>query len=179
MLRRAPLGALVALLLLAGHVHAQTGQRFSIQLSALGVELTGVTNEELRFGGGGELQFRWNPSAFSIGIGGQTTVHEVERVTVTYKGVFIEPRYVLTSFWDRVALYASARLMSLQATFELQGIEIEGDGSAIAGGGGFLISLGSRVNGELGVTFGKEFYDGEAADGTTVVSRLGIAIGIG
>jgi hypothetical protein len=177
--RRLLVGVLVALALPWSAARAQTAQRWSIQVSALGVQLTGEPNDELAFGGGGELQVRWNPSAFSLGVGGQTTVHELRSVTVTYKGGFLEPRYVLTTFGDLVALYGSARLMTLSATFDFQGIKREIDGWALSGGGGLLIRLGSRVNGDLGLTVGKEFYNGNATDGATVVSRIGIAIGLG
>lgn len=175
-----PIVVLAALALVLPHgATAQTAQRFSIQISALGVQLTGEPNEDLAFGGGGELQVRWNPSAFSIGIGGQTTRHELDRVTVTFKGGFIEPRYILTSLGESVGLYASGRLMSLDATFDFAGIERSIEGFAVSGGGGLLIRLGGRLNGELGVTVGKEYYDGEAADGATVVTRIGLAIGLG
>ncbi|NNF29473.1 MAG: hypothetical protein HKN73_19765 [Gemmatimonadetes bacterium] len=69
--------------------------------------------------------------------------------------------------------------MSLNATFMILGSEVEIDGTAVSGGGGILIRLGSRVNGDLGITVGKEFYDGEAANGVTVVTRLGLAVGVG
>lgn len=179
MLRRAFLGALFALLSLVPGTSAQTAQTWSVQLSALGVRLTGVENERLKFGGGGELQIRWNPSAFSVGIGGQTTVHELETVTVTYRGGFIEPRYVLTTIGNRLALYGSARLMTLSATYEIGVFNREIDGWALSGGGGLLIRLGSRVNGDLGLTAGKEFYNGNSTEGATVVTRIGLAIGLG
>lgn len=161
------------------HVGAQTAQKFSIQASALGVQLTGIDNEDLAFGGGGEIQVRWNPSAFSLGLGFQTTRHDLEPNSVTFKGGFLEPRYVVGAIGESVGVYVSGRLMSLNATFLILGSEIEIDGSAVSGGGGILIRLGSRVNGDLGLTVGKEFYEGEAADGVTVVTRLGLAVGIG
>lgn len=184
---RLAMSALVLALVAAlpGDTAAQTAQRFSIQLSALGVQLTGEPNEDLAFGGGGELQVRWNPSAFSIGIGGQTTRHELDRVGITFKGGFIEPRYILTAIGESVGLYASGRLMTLDATFEAAGFERKIEGFAVSGGGGLLIRLGGRLNLELGVTAGKEYYknqitDGyQASGGATVVTRLGLAIGLG
>ena len=179
MLRRISVGVLLALLSLGSTVEAQTAQTWSVQLSALGVQLTGIENEELAFGGGGELQVRWNPSAFSLGVGGQTTVHKLGDVTVTYRGGFVEPRYILTTLGNSVALYGSGRLMSLSATFEFLGAQREIDGWAVSGGGGLLIRLGDRINGDLGLTAGKEFYNGNAADGATVVTRIGLAVGLG
>jgi len=172
--------AATALALLVPHgAQAQTAQRFSIQVSALGVQLTGQPNEDLAFGGGGELQVRWNPSAFSIGIGGQTTRHELDRVGITFKGGFIEPRYIVGALGESVGLYLSGRLMTLDATFQIAGFERSIEGFAVSGGGGLLIRLGGRLNLELGATVGKEYYDGDAADGVTVVTRLGLAIGLG
>ncbi len=180
MLRRLVPSLVALTVVFAGTASAQTAQRFSIQLSALGVQLTGVQNQELAFGGGGELQVRWNPSAFSIGIGGQTTRHEIEgTTTATFKGGFIEPRFIVTTLGDYVALYLSGRLMSIDATFELLGLQRSIEGFAVSGGGGLLIRLGSRLNGELGLTVGKEYYDGNASDGATVVTRIGLALGLG
>lgn len=183
MLRHASILVLFATLIAPGDASAQTAQTWSIQLSALGVNLTGQEIDELSAGGGGELQIRWNPSAFSIGIGGQTTVHELDAVNVTYVGGFIEPRYVLTTIGNSLALYGSARLMSLSATVSatIQNVTVEREinGWALSGGGGLLIRLGGRVNGDLGLTAGKEFYNGAAAEGSTVVGRIGLAIGLG
>jgi hypothetical protein len=179
MLRAVSVGILVAVLAVPSASSAQTAQPFSIQLSGLGVRLTGAPSDDLKFGGGGELQLRWNPSAFSIGIGGQTTVHELDNVTVTYRGAFLEPRLILGTLGNSVALYGSARLMSLSATVTIGILEREIDGWALSGGGGLLIRLGGRVNGDLGLTAGKEFYNGNAAEGLTVVSRIGLAVGLG
>ena len=144
MLGRVSLGVVLAVLTLSSPAAGQTAQRWSIQLSGLGVRLTGERDDRLSVGGGGELQVRWNPSAFSIGIGGQTTVHELENVNITYRGGFVEPRYVLTTLGNSVALYGSARLMSLSATVTVLTVEREIDGWALSGGGGLLIRLGSR-----------------------------------
>lgn len=179
MLRRVCLGVLVAVPLMWSNAAAQTAQKFSIQASALGVQLTGIENQELAFGGGGEIQLRYNPSRFSIGVGGQTTVHEVGVNSVTFQGVFVEPRYVLAAVSDVVGIYAAVRFMTLNATFDVLGSEVAFDGSALSGGGGLLIRLGSRLNGDLGVTVGKETYSGERSEGVTVVTRLGLALGLG
>ncbi len=179
MVRRVLVGLLLALATTWADVDAQTAQKFSIQASALGVQLTGLGDAEAAFGGGGEIQLRWNPSAFSLGLGFQTTTHDSEPNSVTFRGGFLEPRYVVGALGESVGVYLSGRLMSLNATFLILGSEIEIDGTAVSGGGGILVRLGSRVNGDLGVTVGKEFYDGEAADGVTVVTRLGLAVGIG
>lgn len=179
MLRRVIVGLVLTLPLCWTEAAAQTAQPFSIQASALGAQLTAIENEDLAFGGGGEIQFRWNPSAFSIGAGFQTTRHELEPNHVTFSGGFLEPRYVLGAVGNSVAIYASGRLMRLTAEFLILDTEISIDGTAVSGGGGILIRLGSRVNADLGLTVGKEWYEGEPADGATVITRLGLAVGLG
>jgi hypothetical protein len=177
-MRRASMGVLLATLVFATGTEAQTAQKFSVQASFLGARLTGISNEQLRFGGGGEFQIRYNPNRFSIGIGFQSTRHTVDRNTVTFNGGFLEPRFVVLTAGDIVALYAAARFMTLSATFEIAGEPFIVDGAGFSGGGGLLIAMGSRVNGDIGLTVGKEYYEGEAADGVTVVTRLGLAIGL-
>lgn len=172
--------SLLALALFVVPLQAQTAQRFSLQFSGLNARLTAIQSDDAAFGQGGEIQLRFNPSAFSIGLGFQTTTHSIENVDITFEGFFLEPRYVIAVGSERFALYLSARAMTLTPTLEVSGVgSVEGDsGSAIAGGGGLLVSLGSRVNLDLGATAGKEFYDGRAADGATIVTRLGLAIGL-
>jgi hypothetical protein len=184
MLRHVSVAVAVAVLLIPTGVRAQTAQRWSIQLSALGAELTNVSNEELRFGGGVELQARFNPSALSIGFGIQSTRHTLtnpllgrER-TVTYTGGFVEPRLILGTLGDLVAFYASARFMSLRATTEVAGVETKVEGAALAGGGGILVRITSRLNAEVGATAGKEYYNRNSDGGTTLVTRLGLAYGL-
>ena len=185
MLRRTLLATCLGITVAANAVAAQTAQRWSVQLSALGVELTSVdANNQLRFGGGIELQARYNPSALSIGLGFQTTRHRLQNdvlarsLTVTYTGGFIEPRLILGSLGDFLAFYAAARFMVLSAKFEVTGVETKVDGAAIAGGGGVLIRITDRINAELGATAGKEYYNRNTENGTTIVTRLGVALGL-
>ena len=184
MLCRASIAVAIAVLLVASDAQAQTAQRWSIQLSALGAELTNVSNEELRSGVGVELQARFNPSALSIGFGIQSTRHTLSNPllgrerTVTYTGGFIEPRLILGTLGDLVAFYASARFMHLRATTEVAGSETKVEGAALAGGGGILIRITSRLNAEVGATAGKEYYNRNSDGGTTIVTRLGLAYGL-
>lgn len=185
MLRRVPAAVFVALVSLVPAAQAQTAQRWSVQLSALGVELTNIsTDNDMRFGGGVELQARFNPSALSIGFGFQTTRHQVENallareITATYTGGFVEPRLILASLGDFAALYAAVRFMSLSAKYEIGTVEEKVEGAAISGGGGLLIRITDRLNAEVGATAGKEYYNRDARDGTTIVTRLGLAYGL-
>jgi hypothetical protein len=185
MLRRALFVICLGIFVTTQAAVAQTAQRWSIQLSALGVELTSVdANNQLRFGGGLELQARYNPSALSIGFGFQTTRHTLEndllarRATVTYTGAFVEPRLILGSLGNFLAFYAATRFMLLNAKFDIGTVETKVDGAAFAGGGGILVRIADRLNAELGATAGKEYYNRNTEDGTTIVTRLGLALGL-
>jgi hypothetical protein len=185
MMRRALLALCLTVLAAPPAADAQTAQTWSIQLSALGVELTSVdADNQLRFGGGIELQARYNPSALSIGFGFQTTRHTLEndllarRATVTYTGAFVEPRLILGSLGNFLAFYAATRFMLLNAKFDLGTVETKVDGAAFAGGGGILVRIADRLNAELGATAGKEYYNRNTEDGTTIVTRLGLAVGL-
>jgi hypothetical protein len=185
MLRPALFATCLAMLATVRTADAQTAQRWSIQLSALGVELTSVdASNQLRFGGGLEIQARYNPSALSIGFGFQTTRHQLENqllarnLTVTYTGAFVEPRLILGSLGDFLAFYAATRFMLLNANFEVANVETKVDGAAFAGGGGILVRITDRINAELGATAGKEYYNRNTEDGTTIVTRLGVAFGL-
>jgi hypothetical protein len=57
-------------------------------------------------------------------------------------------------------------------------VETKVDGAAFAGGGGILVRIADRLNAELGATAGKEYYNRNTEDGTTIVTRLGLAVGL-
>src|SRR5262245_58968388 len=166
MLKRVSLSvffSMLAVLASAQAAQAQTAQRWSIQLSALGAELKNVTNEDLKFGGGLEIQARFNPSALSIGFGLQTTRHQLPStllnrdVTVVYNGAFVEPRLILGSLGGFLGFYGSARFAILNANWTVGANESKLDGAAFAGGGGVLLRLSDRFNAEFGATAGKEY----------------------
>jgi len=120
----------------------------------------------------------------SIGFGFQTTRHTLANsalardLTITYTGGFVEPRLIVGSIGDLVAIYGSVRLMSLSAKYEVATTEEKIQGAAISGGGGLLFRITSRLNAEIGATAGKEYYNRDADTGTTVVTRLGVAYGL-
>jgi len=174
-MRRIWLAVLLAFSFSFTDAAAQTAQAWSIQGSGLSVRLTGVDNEELGFGSGGEFQVRYTPGAFSFGVGVQSTQHELTlagtstTVLFRFNGFFFEPRYVIALGSDRVAPYLSARFMSIGATAQVLGDERETQGSAISGGGGLLIRLASRVNLDLGVTAGVHYCDEVGVGGGAVL----------
>ena len=193
MLRKSALSAVVALFLAAPAL-AQTAQPFSIQGSLLGTSVGGDAFEgiEIDPGAGIELQARWNPSAFSIGAGFQATAHagtfdfegtDVD-VDFSFTGFFVEPRYVIFVGSERAAPYVSARLMKLVLNMslpEFEGAEDDFDALGWSAGGGLLVVLTPRLNLDLGLTVGSmtfDFGEGDEASGTSVVARLGLALGI-
>lgn len=191
---------------------AQTGQRYSIQGSPILTNLFGQAFDEIKDGGGAELQLRVTPGAFSVGGGLQLTKHKPDGEAteffkdITLTGVFVEPRYVLPMGGANYAPYLSGRFAFSKMTFKvidgLGGDNIEVDveeptGPTINGGGGILFVLGTRVNLDVGATFGyTQFKDititarntssgataqgvVDVGSGTNLVLRVGVAVGLG
>lgn len=191
--------ALVAAM--AGPALAQSAQKVSIQASALGAALSGDEFEGWGTGSGVEAQIRYNPSAFSIGVGFQLTRHSLEGFddNVSLGGGFLEPRYVIPTRSNSVAPYVSLRFSVLRESGSLevtQGkVTVAASGLTFNGGGGVLFRLAQRVNLDLGVTWGytnfgdvttklngtvvPAFSGIDAGSGTNVVMRVGVAVGLG
>ena len=163
-------GAALLSLAAASSASAQSAQRFSVQASGLYVSTSGEAFEGLKAGPGVEAQFRFTPSLWSIGIGGQISSHSLAEpgladVTDILAGVFIEPRRVLDIGSSRVAPYLSARLAYLQQSIDTD-IDADDDGFAetpttltasggqVNAGGGLLLRLTPRLNLDLGATYG-------------------------
>ena len=196
------LAALTVASITASHVEAQSAQRISGQVSAISVAPSGDAYEGMSSGIGFEGQLRYTPSAFSLGAGYQQSGHDVDMGVefgtedATISGFFIEPRYVLAVGSDAWAPYISARLARLtqaaDVTVDDIDVEISASGTQLNLGGGALIRLASRVNLDLGLTYGKiDFDDGEiSAEGETfvvegsggsgnnLVLRVGVTVGL-
>jgi hypothetical protein len=182
---------------------AQSAQRFSLQFSGLFVGVSGEAYEGLDSGPGFEAQFRFNPSAFSIGLGFQASSHglaieDVGSEDVQLAGGFLEPRYVFDIGQDKYAPYASARLAYLKQSIDLDlddvSVSASANGTQLNIGGGVLVRLSSRVNLDVGATIGRIDFDdvevtipgegtvsvaGSSGSGQNLVLRLGLAIGLG
>lgn len=175
---------------------AQTGQPFSAQVSALFVTLSGDAYESLKNGPGFEAQLRFNPGALSFGGGFQYSTHDIDNTgfedildgSIKLSGVFVEPRYVISTGSTRVAPYVSARLAYLRQSLDVAGQDGHANGYQINGGGGLLTRLTGNVNLDVGATFGYiDFSEAKDTGGTTVdpdsgtnwVFRAGLAIGLG
>jgi hypothetical protein len=186
--------ALVACLLAPISASAQSKQSISMQGSALYARLFGNAYLGIQDGIGGELQVRYTPSAFSFGVGIQRTDHAVAGFSrkLRLAGVFFEPRYVLSIIQSQnVAPYVSARVSLLQQYIR----EPTGTGTSTGLtanlGGGLMVRVTDRINGEAGATFGyTRFGDYEVrlstgqrnraaqGSGSNVVVRVGFAIGL-
>ena len=195
----APLALLLAV---TSAAHAQSAQRYSLQVSGIHVTPFGEAYEGLKAGPGLEAQFRITPGVWSFGFGIQGSTHKfTEPVladeTVTLAGVFFEPRRVIDIGSSTVAPYLSARLSYLQQSAELAfedaDVTVSASGSQINGGGGVLVRLSPRVNLDLGATYGLiRFSDAEievagvgsttvtgtSGNGSNLVLRVGLAIGL-
>jgi hypothetical protein len=198
---RSSSGILTALtLLVAGEAKAQSAQAVSIQVSGLYNVVFGDVFETLKNGVGGEGQIRYTPGALSFGVGFQYTTHDRPPVQPTdpaldfrLYGGFIEPRYRIHTGSNVWAPYVSARFSLLKVGFSDPDFSLSSSFIQINGGGGLLYRLSSRVNLDMGATFGyDQLGDGtlesksnntathvESSSGTNVVVRVGFAFGIG
>lgn len=184
----------VAIGTLCGDLEAQSAQPFSLQASGLVNGVFGVVFTGLQDGIGGEAQFRYTPGALSVGAGFQFTIHELEGRPENARlyGGFIEPRYRIHAGSNVVAPYVSARLSLLKVGFSGGDLALSSTFIQLNGGGGLLVRLGSRLNLDLGATFGyNRLGNGtltskssgtavpvESSSGSNVIIRLGLAIGL-
>lgn len=181
---------------------AQSAQRYSIQASGLFVGTFGEAYDGLENGVGIEAQFRITPSAWSFGFGLQGSSHSFDdsvlgNESVTLSGVFFEPRRVIDVGSSQVAPYVSARLAFLRQSLDLDvggtSVSANASGAQVNGGGGLLIRLSPKVNLDLGATYGlirfsdvdvevsgvgKTKVEGSSGNGSNLVLRAGLAIGL-
>jgi hypothetical protein len=179
---------------LCGQLEAQSAQPYSLQVSGLVNGVFGDVFTGLQDGIGGEAQFRYTPGALSVGAGFQFTSHKLENRTEKARlyGGFIEPRYRIHAGSNVVAPYVSARFSLLKVGFTGGDLSLSSTFMQLNGGGGLLTRLGSRLNLDLGVTYGyNRLGNGtltsntsgtaipvESSSGSNVVIRLGLAIGL-
>jgi hypothetical protein len=179
---------------LAGDLEAQSAQPYSLQASGIVNGVFGDVFTGLQDGIGGEAQFRYTPGALSVGAGFQFTLHELEgrNEDARLYGGFIEPRYRIHAGSNVVAPYVSARLSVLKVGFSGGDLSLSSAFMQLNGGGGLLTRLGSRLNLDVGATFGYNHLGSgtliskssgtalpvESSSGSNVVIRLGLAIGL-
>jgi hypothetical protein len=192
-LRRAVVVSLVSSLALTT-AHAQTGQRFSVQLSGLYATVGADVFATVESGLGAEGQLRMTNRAFSVGLGGQFTRHGIESDVIgnlNLYGVFLEPRYVIAVSSDTYAPYISARVSFLRGTIDGDVGTVESNGAQFNAGGGILLKLTDQVNLDFGATYGRlnfgtitknidgEEFEQDGGGGGNLVLRVGFSFGIG
>lgn len=192
-LRSVAQSALVACLAF-GDMAAQSAQRFSIQGSGLYAQLFGSAYDGLHRGYGVEVQARFTPSAWSFGGGIQYTRHPITGLNENVKlyGGFFEPRYVIILRSNTFAPYVSARFSVLKQDLTVGDVSGSATGVTLNGGGGVLLRLSSRINLDVGSTYGyTKFGDfvvrnhsnglrftGPSGSGSNLVVRVGLAVGL-
>jgi hypothetical protein len=191
---RAVLLSVLLLLGAATQARAQTAQRWSVQLSALYATVGASVFEEVENGPGVEGQLRLTKGSLSVGVGGQFTRHGVQSDVIgdmNLYGAFLEPRYVIALQSNRFAPYVSGRISYLRGTLDGAEGTVESNGAQFNAGGGILVNLNSRVNLDLGATYGRlnfgrltktiddvEFEE-DGGGGGNLVLRVGFAFGLG
>lgn len=201
LLARALLAAAVLLAVAPPAASAQSAQRHSLQLSGIFVGTYGTAYEGLKDGGGLELQYRLTPGLWSVGVGLQSSVHtfsdaSLSGMDVSLAGLFIEPRRILDVGSAQFAPYLSARLSFLQQSLDVPTtagtVTATASGTQLNGGGGVLLRLSPRVNLDLGATYGlinfgdvalsggggRSTVSGTSGNGSNLVLRAGVAIGL-
>jgi hypothetical protein len=183
------------LLLVPRSLPAQSAQAISLQISGLYNGVFGNVFDGLNNGIGGEAQIRYTPGALSLGAGFQYTVHEldVHPEDARLYGGFFEPRYRIHTGSNVVAPYLSARFAVMKMGFSGGDLSMSSTFIQLNGGGGLLYRIGSRLNLDMGATYG---YDRLGAgtftskrsgpitnfgstSGSNVVVRFGLALGLG
>lgn len=184
----------IAIGTLCGDLEGQSAQPFSLQASALVNGVFGDVFTGLQDGLGGEAQFRYTPGALSVGAGFQFTIHELEgrMENVRLYGGFIEPRHRIYVGSNVVAPYVSVRFSVLKVGFSGRDLSLSSTFMQLNGGGGLLVRLASRLNLDLGATYGYNRLGSgtltressgtsvpvESSSGSNIVFRLGLAIGL-
>jgi hypothetical protein len=184
--------SLAAAVLVAAQLQGQSAQAISLQVSGL---YHGSVFDAMRSGYGGEAQLRYTPGALSVGTGFQYTTHEwdVGVEDIRLYGGFLEPRYRIHTGSNVIAPYVSARLSYLKIGFSGGDLSLDSSVIQVNGGGGLLYRLGSRLNLDVGATFGYNRLESgtftrestgsslpvESSDGSNLVIRLGFAVGLG
>jgi hypothetical protein len=177
-----------------GTAAAQSAQRFSVQGSALYANLLGNAYAKLNNGVGAEAQLRYTPGALSVGGGLQWTHHTttIGTAPMSLYGFFVEPRYVIATRSNTLAPYLSLRLSVLKQ--RISDAQFLGTATGLTDnvGAGVLFRLGSRMNFDLGGSFGYTIFSslvlkdktngtsttGVAGTGSNLILRAGLAVGI-
>jgi hypothetical protein len=196
--RKIALLILVTVPVALSSVAAQSAQKLSVQGSGLYINLFGNGFEGFAEAGyGGEAQIRYTPSAWSFGAGFQYTSHDIKGrpENAKFVGGFFEPRYVFSTASQVLYPYLSGRFSVVRLTNDDNTFNLRttATGYTANGGGGVLLRIASRVNVDLGATYGytkfssfkqKDLSTGiesksdQSNSGSDIVARIGLTLGI-
>ena len=209
--KRALMATIVVAGLAAQPAAAQSAQKWSLQASLFSSTLIGDNPifANVEPGAGFEVQARWTPSLFSLGAGFQWTTHKqnllaeqpdvIDDPNTTLNGFFVEPRYVILVGSNTGAPYLSGRVSFLRQTTTAQfrttngpaTLSASSDGINLNGGGGLLFRLSSRINLDIGATYGFSSFgdfvvevEGQELDragsstGQNLAVRFGLMLGL-
>ena len=185
--------ALTLVVVVAAQGSGQSVSNWTIQVSALGVGLSGGAYAGVRPGGGAEAQLRWAwDNGWSLGGGAQFSHHTMNTFqgTIDLVGPFVEPRYVPDIGAGRYLPYLAARLSLLRQQLRSGTVSGSASGGTANLGGGILVELNRRMNLDLGMTAGytefgaftlrdrNQSVSGPTGSGTSVVVRVGIGVAL-
>jgi hypothetical protein len=158
------LGALGAALIIAPADRCQSAQPYSVQASLFIADL----------GTGVEMQARYSPSAFSIGVGYQATIStsiSLGDFVKSTSGYFLEPRYAVDIKSDKYAPYISGRVAVLH--------QDGGSGTQyteFGAGAGLLVRVTPTVNLDFALAGLGEVGTG---NGFGIIAKAGFSFGFG
>jgi hypothetical protein len=179
-------GMLIALLLWAAPLTAQSRELVSIQVSGelvFPTENYGVLEKSVTLGW--EAQARLTFGRFSVGAGYQrSTVFksnaDVGDITATLSVGFVEPRDVVGVFGTLAAPYVAARLgygsLLIRSPNDLVRSK---DNSFIYGGGaGVIFQVAQRVGIDVGAQYFVADFTGNQGSAGYFLTRLGVSVGL-
>ena len=178
----------LAVLVVPTSVFAQSRQPYSIQGSVLYTVQDLGTSGSVG-GAGAEVQFRYNPNRFSIGLGLQYSHHQSGDEKLNLAGLFLEPRVAIDAGSDRLTPYLAGRIALLRQSCDFTAVpSFSSYGSAFGIGGGLLVHINPRVNFDAGAAYlrqtlgDKTFSDGSSVDFASIngyVVKAGLTYGLG
>jgi hypothetical protein len=164
--------------------------KFSLEPAAYYATVGGDDFEGIDAGVGFDVQGRVKFTALSLGLGYQRSSHGIEGLdeNVVASGIFVEPRYELSSAGS-VKPYLTARLGRITQSIEGDGSELKATGFSFGGGAGVMVPLAGSVHLNTSaswnsVSYGEMELDGDEipdskTSGSSIALRVGLAFSFG
>lgn len=179
-------GGIVATLLLAAPLAAQSRELVSLQVSGelvFPTEDYGVLEKSVTLGW--EAQARFTFGRFSVGAGYQrSTVFKsdasVGDITATLSVGFVEPRYVIGVFGNVAAPYVAARIgyggLLIRSSNDL--VRSTENSFIYGGGAGVIFQVAQRVGIDVGAQYFVADFTGNQGSAGYFLTRLGVSVGL-